>query len=83
MTTFTHSARDDAEYQVGRLSDVIPPAEKAAAALAAHGFLAAPFTVPAWRAGEADARRVLAAPHFTADWFTGDPKPPEGPGPTA
>jgi very-short-patch-repair endonuclease len=57
------------------LSDVIPPAEKAAAALAAHGFLAAPFTVPAWRAGEADARRVLAAPLFTPDWFTGDPKP--------
>ena len=29
LTTFTHSARDDAEYQVGRLSDVIPPAVKA------------------------------------------------------
>ena len=75
LTTFTHSARDDVEYQVGRLSDVIPPAEKAAAALAVHGFLAEPFTVPGWRAGEADARRVLAAPEFTAEWFKGDPKP--------
>ena len=74
LTSFTHSARDDAEYQVGRLSDVIPPAIKAAGALAAHGFLAEPFTVPAWRAGETDARHVLAAPLFNSGWFDGDPK---------
>jgi very-short-patch-repair endonuclease len=74
LTTFSHSARDDAEYQVGRLSDVTPPAEKAAAALAALGFAAEPFTVPAWRSGEDDARRVLGARVFPADWFASDAK---------
>jgi len=74
LATVTHSARDDAEYQVGRLSDVIPPAEKAVQALAALGFLVAPFTVPAWRAAEADARQVLSAPVLSPDWFKGDPK---------
>jgi very-short-patch-repair endonuclease len=74
ITNFTHSARDDAEYQAGRLSDVIPPLEKAATALAALGFGSEPITVPIWRAAEADTRRVLAAPVFTSDWFTGDTK---------
>ena len=72
LTTFTHAARDDAEYAVGRLSDVIPPAEKAAVALAAFGFGEEATTVPVWRAAEADARAVLGAPPFPLEWFHGD-----------
>lgn len=72
LTTFSQSARDDAEYQVGRLSDVTTPAEKAASGLVALGFVAEPVAVPSWRAGEDDARRVLAAPLFPKEWLGGD-----------
>ena len=72
ITNFTHTALDDAEYQVGRLSDVIPPAEKAVVALAALGFAAEPSTVNEWHSGEDDARRILAAPVFPAAWLEGD-----------
>ena len=72
ITTFTHTALDDAEYQVGRLSDVIPPAEKAVVALAALGFAGEPSTVNEWHSGEDDARRLLAAPVFPASWLEGD-----------
>jgi very-short-patch-repair endonuclease len=72
ITAFSHTARDDAEYNLGRLSDVTAPVEKAVAALVELGFATEPVTVPAWRDAEADARRVLAAPLFPADWFRAD-----------
>jgi very-short-patch-repair endonuclease len=72
LTQLTHTARDDAEYQVGRLSDVIPPAEKAVAALAGLGFATEPSTVLAWRDCEADARRVASAPIIPNAWFRDD-----------
>ncbi len=72
IKTFSHTARDDAEYLVGRLSDVTGPAEKAAAGLAELGFASEPLTVPVWREAEEDARRVLAAPLYPAEWFRGD-----------
>ena len=69
---FTHTALDDADYQVGRLATVTGPAAKAVVKLEELGFAAAPFTVGAWRAGEDDARRVLAAPLFPLEWFRKD-----------
>ena len=72
IKTFSHTARDDAEYLVGRLSDVTGPAEKAVAGLAELGFAAESLTVPAWRAAEEDARRVLAAPLYPTEWFSDD-----------
>src|SRR5262249_4078472 len=74
VTVDSHTARDDAEYLVGRFSDVAGPAVTAANALAEGGFGVSPVTVPAWRAAETDARRVLAAPIFPVEWFRGDPR---------
>jgi len=75
ITAFNNVVREDTEYLLGRLSDVSVPATKAADALAAVGFAAAPVGATAWRAAEADARRVLGTAAFPPEWFAGDPRP--------
>jgi very-short-patch-repair endonuclease len=74
VTTFTNAGREDIEYLLGRLSDVTVPAARAAEALTGLGFTSNPPTAPAWRAAEDDARRVLSAPLFPAEWFRGNPR---------
>jgi very-short-patch-repair endonuclease len=74
VTAFTNAGREDIEYLLGRLSDVTVPAVRAAEALTNLGFVSNPPTVPNWRAAEADARRVLSAPVFPAEWFRGNPR---------
>jgi hypothetical protein len=72
ITAITHTVRDDAEYTIGRLSDVTGPVEKAAAAFSELGFAVEPITLPEWKAAETDARRVLAEQPFDPEWFQGD-----------
>jgi very-short-patch-repair endonuclease/DNA polymerase III delta prime subunit len=70
---YSHSAADETRHALTQLAAALPAVEQAVAALTAAGVALSPCAVIQWRAAESEARAVLAAPLFPAEWFRADP----------
>lgn len=73
QTTYSHTAADDTRHALTQLAAALPAVEQAVSELVAAGVAPSPCGVAQWRAAEGEARAVLAAPLFPAEWFRADP----------
>ncbi|WP_439628755.1 DUF4011 domain-containing protein [Gemmata sp.] len=73
VVAYSHTAADETRHALTQLAAALPAAEQVVAALTAAGVAPAPCGVFQWQAAEGDARAVLAAPLFPAEWFRADP----------
>jgi very-short-patch-repair endonuclease len=74
LTAYSHAAADDAKFNLSRLANAVPAAERAAQALVEVGIRELPVTARSWRTADADAKAILDAPLFRPEWFTHDPR---------